>query len=65
MGKGHEHHKKNMFLWNVKTYKIDGKQMLFERLQVEDMNGKRCQGNIERDVKNNTKINEKLCWIYA
>ena len=40
--------------------------MLFERLQVDGVNGKRCQENIKMDARNHAKINGKimldLCW---
>ena len=42
-----------------KTCKCIVKTKAAERLQVEDVNGKRCQGNIKIDTNNNTKINEK------
>ena len=40
--------------------------MFFEPLQVEGVNGKRCQENIKIDARNHAKINGKtmrdLCW---
>ena len=47
-----------MFLWNFKTCKLVVKQMFFERLQVEGVNGKRCQGNIELVAPNHAQTNE-------
>ena len=35
------------------------KTNVFERLQVEGVNEKRCPENIKIDVKNHTKINRK------
>ena len=48
-----------MFFQSVKTYKIIAKTMFFEGLQVEGVNGERCQENIKIDARNHAKINGK------
>ena len=55
-----------MFSQNVKILESIVKTMCFECLQVEGVNGKRCQEKIKIDAKNHAKINGKtmldLCW---
>ena len=51
--------KKIMFSQSVKTCKIIAKTMFFEGLQVEGVNGERCQENIKNDARNHAKINGK------
>ena len=37
--------------------------MFFERLQVEGVNGKRCQVNIKDDANEHAEINGKHAWF--
>ena len=52
-----------MFSKSVKTSKIIVKTMCFERLQVEGVNGKRCQVNIKDDANEHAEINGKHAWF--
>ena len=60
MTTNHENHlKKQAFLQKCKNSIIIVKTNIFERLQVEGVNGKRCQENINIDAHNHIKINGK------
>ena len=48
-----------MFSKKCRNFENHYKNNVFERLQVEGVNGKRCQGNIKNDANKHNKINGK------
>ena len=54
-----------MFSKSVKTMKTIVNIPTFESMQVEGVNGKMCQRNINKYERYHSKSMEKQCWIYA